>query len=136
MTSDIFGELSQEHERLRFLLQRIQRAAETRDAAALAEALAAGRAALGAELDGHIATEEATVFATVREELGEGLVAPFQEEHREIKALRDLVLGWSRATDPPYEPSLELCDRILQHQQREDLMLFPTARGILSAHQP
>jgi hemerythrin-like domain-containing protein len=136
MTSDVVGELYQEHDRLRFLLQRIERAAEASDVAALADALAAGRAALGTELDEHIATEERAVFTTVRDELGEGLVAPFEEEHREIEALRDLVLGWSGASDPPYEQSLELCDRILQHQQREDLMLFPIVRGILSSRHP
>jgi hemerythrin-like domain-containing protein len=136
VNDEIVGELAREHEELRALLQPIQQAAEARDAAALALALEAGRGGLGASLDSHITKEEASVFATAEESLGVGVVGPFRSEHRMIEALRDVVLGWSGATDPPYAQSLELCERMLEHQQREDIMLFPAVRGALATSAP
>lgn len=124
-TVDTINALSCEHEHLRILLERLQAAAEARDASALAETLTQERAALGSELDAHIAVEERSVFAVAETTLGEGFVMPFREEHRQIEALRDAVLRWNGEGALPYGECIELCERILEHQQREDMMLFP-----------
>jgi hypothetical protein len=132
-TMNAVDSLSREHEHLRILLERLQAAAEARDASALVEALNEARHALGEELDAHIAVEESSVFAAAEAALGAGFVMPFREEHRQIEALRGAVLAWNGAADPPYGDCIELCERILEHQQREDVMLFP---AVEVHHQP
>lgn len=126
--TDILTQLSAEHDALRVLLTGIESAAEARDAAALAESLESVRVALTAELDAHIATEEAEAFAAIAGALGEGLVAPFREDHTEIRAARNEVYERLERGEPPYEASQRLCALLLAHQLREDLMLFPSAR--------
>lgn len=128
---DTLDRLSREHEDLRATLAPIESAAEARDAAALAASLEAARAALTDELDAHIVTEETDVFAPVATHHGEDLVAVFYEEHVEIRATRDDIFARLERGEAPYGPSLRLCELILAHQQREDLMLFPSARDAL-----
>lgn len=125
---DILTRLSAEHETLRTYLERIQSAAEARDAAALAASLEAARAELSDELDAHIAVEESEAFSAIAETLGEGLVAPFYDDHVEIRILRDEIYLRLAQGQSPYDLCLRLCELILSHQQREDLMLFPSAR--------
>lgn len=125
---DVLTRLSHEHADLRTYIERIASAAEARDAATLAASLEAAHAALTIELDSHITVEETEAFTGIREELGEGLVAPFYEEHTEIRALRDDVFARMARGEAPYGLCLNLCELILAHQQREDLMLFPSAR--------
>lgn len=125
---DILTYLSAEHEELRATLAGIEMAAEAREGAALVARLEAARAALTGALDAHIATEEAEAFTVIAGALGDGLVAPFYEEHGEIKRLRDAVYAELEQGAPPYESSLSLCGLILSHQQREDMALFPSAR--------
>lgn len=55
-------------------------------------------------------------------------MAPFCEEHSEIRALRDDVFARLQRGEPPYGPGLHLCELIWVHQQFDDLMLFPSAR--------
>lgn len=129
---DTLTQLMQEHAALRARLERIASAAEARDAAALAASLEASRAALTEELNAHIALEEAEAFAPIATALGEDLVAPFFAEHVEIRALRDDIYAQLAQGKMTYEPSLRLCELIEEHQQREDLMLFPSARDALS----
>lgn len=128
---DVLTRLASEHDTLRAHLERIQVAAETRDTAALGASLEAARAALTDELDTHIAVEEAEVFAAVAEPLGEGIVQPFTDEHVEIRRLRDQVYTLLEQGRAPFDASLNLCELILAHQQREDLMLFPSAREVI-----
>lgn len=128
---DVLTQLSDEHEQLRVHLERIQTAAETRDDKRLRAALRDAHVALTDELDHHIAQEEAEVFAVVSEELGEGLLEPFREEHVEVRLLRDEVLSAAERGESPYATALRLCDLILNHQQREDLVLFPSAREVV-----
>jgi hemerythrin-like domain-containing protein len=128
---DELTQLSHEHDDLRALLAPIQSAAEARDAAALTASLSAARVALTDDLDAHIATEEARVFSAIAGTLGNGLVAAFYDEHAEIKGIRDAIYARLARGEAPYEPSLRLCELIQEHQQREDLMLFPSAREIV-----
>lgn len=125
---DTLAQLTQEHGALRILLERIEAAAEARDAVALSASLQAARTALTADLDAHILVEEAEAFSPIAETLDAGLVAPFYEEHVQIRATRDDVYARLEHDEAPYEQTLRLCDLILAHQQREDLMLFPSAR--------
>lgn len=125
---DVLTRLSAEHDTLRTHLECIESAAEARDAAALFARLEAARVALMSELDAHIAVEEAEAFTTIAQTLGDDLVAPFYDDHVEIRALRDELYLRLAQGQPPYELSLRLCELILAHQQREDLMLFPSAR--------
>jgi hemerythrin-like domain-containing protein len=128
---DVLAQLSREHEQLRAHLERIRAAAEARDDEQLRAALWAASTALTDELDHHIAQEEAEVFAAVSEALGEGLLEPFREEHVEVRLLRDEVLAAVERGKASHAAALRLCELILDHQQREDLMLFPSARGTI-----
>lgn len=130
---DTLDRLSREHEDLRALLAPVESAAEARDAAALAASLEAARGALTDELDSHIVLEEAEVFTPTAAHLGEELVAVFYEEHNEIRATRDDIFARLARGEAPYRPSLRLCELILAHQQREDLMLFPSAREVMGS---
>lgn len=125
---DVITRLSDEHDALRAHLEQIQAAAESGDADALCASLDAARAALTDELDTHIAVEEAEVFASTAESLGEGLLQPFYEEHVEIRQARDQIYAQLARGAAPFDASLRLCELVLAHQQREDLMLFPSAR--------
>jgi hemerythrin-like domain-containing protein len=132
---DVLTQLSDEHERLRAHLERVQAAAEARDGEALRVTLQAASAALTDELDNHIAVEEAEVFAAIAEALGEGLLEPFREEHVEVRVLRDEVFAAMERGEAPHEGALALCELIQNHQQREDLLLFPGARTALAFEQ-
>ncbi|HEX9035416.1 MAG TPA: hemerythrin domain-containing protein [Ktedonobacterales bacterium] len=125
---DILSRLSQDHEELRALLAGIEAAAETQDSAALIARLDSSRAALTRDLDAHIDVEEAEAFDAIASALGDGLVAPFYEDHIEIKAARDVIYAELARGQTPYEAALRLCALIDSHQRREDLMLFPSAR--------
>ena len=128
---DMITRLGDEHDALRAHLERIQVAANSRDSAALAASLGAAHSALTTELDAHILVEESEVFAAVAEALGESLVQPFSEEHVEIRQLRDQMYTQLARGEAPFDASLSRCELILAHQQREDLMLFPSAREAL-----
>jgi hemerythrin-like domain-containing protein len=130
---DVLARLSSEHDTLLPLIVDIQAAAEAGDNATLVARLKAGRAALTGELDAHIALEEDVAFALIGQAIGEEFVAPFRSEHTEIRALRDEVLAGADASDVPIGLCLQLCDLIQAHMQREDAMLFPSARDALEA---
>jgi hemerythrin-like domain-containing protein len=130
---DVLARLSSEHDTLLPLIVDIQAAAEAGDTVALIERIKAGKARLTGELDAHIALEEDVAFALIGQAIGEEFVAPFRSEHTEIRALRDEVLAGADASDVPIGLCLQLCDLIQAHMQREDAMLFPSARDALEA---
>lgn len=132
----VLTQLSQEHKDLRVHMENIWCAVEARDAVALAESMEGARTLLTDELDAHIIMEEAEVFAVVSDTLGEGLVAAFYEEHVEIRSLRDEVFEHLARGEAPYEQCLRLAELILAHQEREDLMLFPSAQEAVPALAP
>jgi hemerythrin-like domain-containing protein len=125
---DVITQLSNEHAALRGHLEQIELAAESRSAADLSRHLEAAHAALTDELNDHIAVEEAEVFSAAAGTLGDDLVAAFYDEHAAIQALRDEIYRRIAQGQPPFEQSLQLCELILSHQQREDVMLFPSVR--------
>lgn len=130
---DLLTQLSDEHSDLLVHITALQTAASQRDPEALVVSLATARPALTAALDEHIALEEERVFPAVAATIGEGLVDPFVTEHREIRALRDDVFAQADAGAISPSLCLHLCELILEHQQREDLMLFPSARTALDS---
>ncbi len=93
----VFLYLADEHRTLLTLLAHVQQAAEAKDRAALKMHLTAAWDALTRELDAHLALEEEAVFPSIGKTLGETMLKPFQEEHREIRALRNIVNTSSRA---------------------------------------
>ncbi len=101
----------------------------------LRRAIESCMAKLQAPLEEHIAQEDNVLFpAYARASGGEGLVAQFQTEHREILALRDELLDARNSGD---ERGLalvtsRLAELLGDHMRREDMMLFPSAREILS----
>ncbi len=132
---DLLSHLSDEHRALLALITQLQASAHAGDAKSLAERVMAAHDALTNELDTHIALEESVVFPVISGALGGGLVAAFSDEHREIQALRDDVLSRAGSGTMPSGPVEQLCDLIVAHQQREDQMLFPSARDALDTHE-
>ena len=55
----------------------------------------------------------------------------FRTEHTEIRVLRDEVLSQADAGFVPFDLCMQLCDLIQSHMQREDMMLFPSARDVV-----
>ncbi|MGZ3610586.1 MAG: hemerythrin domain-containing protein [Ktedonobacteraceae bacterium] len=131
MSINVLARLSDEHDTLLPLIVEIQAAAEAQDETALLDELVAGRAALTEELDTHIALEEDVAFNIIGQAIGEEIVTPFRVEHTEIRVLRDEVLSQANAGVAPFNLCLQLCDLIQAHMQREDMMLFPSARDAL-----
>jgi hemerythrin-like domain-containing protein len=131
MNTNVLSRLSEEHDTLLPIIVEIQAAAETQDETALFAELITGRAALTQELDAHITLEEDVAFSLIGQAIGEENVTPFRTEHTEIRALRDEVLSQAEAGIAPFNLCLQLCDLIQTHMQREDMMLFPSARDAL-----
>jgi hemerythrin-like domain-containing protein len=131
MSTNVLTRLSDEHDTLLPLIVEIQAAVASQDKTALIEQLITGRVALTHELDAHIALEEDVAFSIIEQAIGEEMITPFRTEHTEIRALRDEVLAQADAGSVPFDLCLQLCDLIQAHMQREDLMLFPSARNAL-----
>lgn len=131
MSTNVLTRLSDEHDTLLPLIVEIQAAAEAQDKAALIEQLRIGRATLTHELDEHIALEEDVAFSIIGQAIGEEIITPFRSEHSEIRALRDEIFAQADSGKAPLGLSLQLCDVIQAHMQREDMMLFPSARDAL-----
>lgn len=123
----VFMYLSDDHRILLPLIVDIQQAAEAKDRAALKIHLAASWDVLTRQLDAHMALEEEVAFPSIGRVLGETMLKPFQQEHREIRALRDLLLEKVAAGKAAPDLCLILCDLLVAHMQREELMLFPSA---------
>ena len=131
MSTTVLTRLSDEHDTLLPLIVEIQAAAETQDKTTLIEKLVVGRTALTHELDAHISLEEDVAFSIIGQAIGEEIITPFRTEHSEIRALRNEVLAQADAGGAPFNLCLQLCDLIQAHMQREDMMLFPSARDAL-----
>jgi iron-sulfur cluster repair protein YtfE (RIC family) len=123
------------------LLPRIERLLELAQfqSPALAATLDADLELLGAPLEAHIALEDDVLFPAYAEATGaHSVVEVFSDEHREIlkirnelRALRQLgVDGKTLATTV-----LRLTDALMPHQEREEMMLFPSASELMLAAQ-
>jgi iron-sulfur cluster repair protein YtfE (RIC family) len=122
-------QLSEEHRVLLPVISRIQEMAEAGDKVALHALVMAARAALKEELDAHMVLEEEVAFPTIAGAIGVEILFPFQEEHREIRALRDELLAETASGRVSSLLCLVLCDLLTSHIWREERMLFPCAHA-------
>ncbi len=93
-----------------------------------------GAARIRAPLEHHIAQEDDVLFpAYAQASGGNGLVAQFEAEHREILALRDELLAACESGDGARLGSVtaRFAELLGDHMRREDMMLFPSARETL-----
>jgi iron-sulfur cluster repair protein YtfE (RIC family) len=100
----------------------------------LCEAIESYAAKLQAPLEIHIAQEDDVLFpAYARASGGEGLVAQFRAEHRDILALRDELLVACTNGDGGKLGAIasQFAELLGDHMRREDMMLFPSAREVL-----
>jgi hemerythrin-like domain-containing protein len=90
---------------------------------------------LQAPLDAHIYQEDEVLFPAYAEASGDGgLVAQFTDEHRSLRALRDELLAAHRSgADAAKLGAIasRFADLLSSHMNREDVMLFPSARQAL-----
>lgn len=129
--SELVDRLEAEHARLLALVSELSQAVEAGDAQAAA-ALVGPPTAFTTELDDHIDVEDHELFPTLAEELGQGVVGVFSDEHAEIVALRDRLVAGASADEVPLELCAEFCGLLAAHMEREDTALFPAARAVLS----
>ena len=92
-----------------------------------------GDAKIRDPLDRHIAQEDDVLFpAYALASGGNGLVAQFEAEHREILALRDELLAACESGGAKLNSvSARFAELLGDHMRREDMMLFPSARETL-----
>jgi iron-sulfur cluster repair protein YtfE (RIC family) len=122
----VFTHLADEHRALLALVADVQQAAEAKDRAALKVHLTAAWDALTGGLDAQMTLEEEVAFPSIGPVVGEAFLQPFGEEHREIRALRDLLVEWAAEGRVPPDLCLILCNLIVAHMRREERTLFPS----------
>ncbi len=120
--------LEQEHRAVREALGPLAGLAETGEAAGLSAALPKRAAVLVAGLDEHSTAEDEILFPAIAAVAGPELVGVFAAEHTEILALRDEL--YRPGGDGP-AACLRLWALLESHMDREELMLFPSARELL-----
>jgi len=128
----LLDRLESEHVDVLAVVASLRPAIQDHDDVALKDALAAGEQALGPALNAHSDAEDKDLFPQIAEMIGAGLVGIFVEEHVRIRALRDQVYERIRQGQVDYHAVAEMCDLLDEHMGREDQVLFPTARGVLS----
>lgn len=124
--------LEKEHSEVRDALDRIDSAVDAEDSDSLRQALSAGAPVLGEGLDSHSAAEDDRLFPALSEAMGEGIVGAFVGEHDEIRSLRDQVYESIDRGKADFGKSGEFSELLRSHIDREEAMLFPSAKDILS----
>jgi len=110
----------------------------------LLDALAVTHRTLYADADHHFKEEERALFPLIAEKVGGGadsILAPFLEDHRAFwqemdsagAALAALQAGRSAALPQLHDAVGAILVLLPDHIEREDTMLFPMAREVLSA---
>ncbi len=128
----LIDRLESEHVDVLQALKTVRVAVEAHDGAALREALEASGEEFGTALNLHIEAEDEHLFPQIAEMIGEGMVSVFVDEHVQIKALRDQVYERLAQGETDFDGCAELCELLSAHTQREDQVLFPSARGVLA----
>lgn len=124
--------LEKEHSEVRDALDRIDSAVDAEDSDSLGQALSVGAPVLGEGLDSHSAAEDDRLFPALSEAMGEGIVGAFVGEHDEIRSLRDQVYESIDRGKADFGKSGEFSELLRSHIDREEAMLFPSAKDILS----
>lgn len=132
---EVIDQLLAEHQEV---LPRVQRLAESATVNRLVLELAYDDAAplLGAPLEAHIALEDDVLFPAYAEASGaEDVVAQFRDEHRQILALRDELRARHERMGDGGRSIVEICAALYEllssHMEREEQVLFPSARAAL-----
>ncbi len=128
----LIGTLEKEHVEVRDALDRIDKAVDTNDPAALKDALEHGIPVLTEGLDGHSAAEDDSLYPAIADALGQGLVDAFVDEHDRIRSLRNQIYGAIDKGRADFGASAEFSELLRSHIDREEMMLFPSARDLLS----
>ena len=128
----LIGTLENEHVDVREALGRINLAIGANDPAALLDALLAGEAVLGSGLDAHSLSEDDDLFPPLADAMGDGLLGVFVEEHVRIRSLRDRIYAAKDRGQADFNGSEEFSQLLTDHIDREDAVLFPSARGVLA----
>jgi hemerythrin-like domain-containing protein len=128
----LIDQLETEHVEVREALDRIVSATAEQDAVALQSALAAGAEILGTGLNQHSLAEDEDLFPGIAPLIGEGMVGVFVEEHVRIRALRDQIYERMAKGEADFGGCTEFCELLTSHMEREDVALFPSARGLLA----
>ncbi len=128
----LIGVLEQEHVDVRAALAKVNAAVDAEDSGALQAALRDGESVLGDGLNAHSAAEDDDLFPAIGEIMGDGLVSVFAEEHERIRSLRDQIYTAVNRGQADFEGSEEFSQLLTDHIDREDAVLFPSARGMLA----
>ena len=135
MTNDLIlliDRLESEHVEVLDAVASLRPAIAGRDGAALQSALAASEQIFGKALNVHSETEDVDLFPQLAPLIGDEMVSMFVQEHVRIRALRDQVYRRMRQGEADFDGCAELCDLLGDHMDREDQVLFPSARGLLA----
>jgi len=128
----LIDRLESEHVEVIEVVEALRPAIKVRDAEALFGTLKAGVDVLGTALNVHSVTEDEDLFPRIAPMIGEEMVGAFAEEHVTIRALRDQVYARMEQGEADFDGCAELCDLLASHMTREDIALFPAARGVLA----
>ncbi len=129
---DLIGKFEEEHVEVREALAKIDAGVVAKDDAAVRDALAASKAVLVSGLSEHSSAEDDVLFPGVTSLLGQGMIDVFVEEHVRILALRNQIYANMEKGVADFEGCSEFSELLGSHIDREDAMLFPAARGVLS----
>lgn len=122
--------LTEEHQKLRPFLYRLEQAVQESGESNLHDALGASRQALGKDLDHHILLEDAKVFPNIAQYLGQDMIQAFVDDHRQIQNVRDRL--YSSPKNQQRSLTETLVDLLQDHLAREENMLFPSAEQAMA----
>jgi len=128
----LIDQFEREHIEVREALARIDIGVGVRDSAAVISALASSSGVLVSGLDGHSSAEDKVLFPGIVSDLGEGMIEVFVEEHVRILALRNQIYLSMEKGVADFTGCVDFSELLTSHIDREDAMLFPAARDILS----
>ena len=128
----LIDRLESEHVEVIEAVEALRPAIKGRDGEALFSALSAAVDVLGTALNVHSVTEDEDLFPRIAPMIGEEMVGAFAEEHVTIRALRDQVYARMEQGEADFDGCAELCELLASHMTREDIALFPAARGVLA----
>lgn len=122
----LIDQLELEHRQMRDALAHLGEMPAGADLAAVATALRDLAPVLVAGLDEHSAAEDDVLFPALGAAVGSAAEV-FRAEHVDIRAWRDQLFG-SSSVDDRLRAGTELRELLEDHMDREEAMLFPSAR--------
>ena len=127
---DLIGQLEHEHDEVRAALARLDGLPAGADLTVVTATLGDLAPVLVAGLDQHSAAEDTILFPALGEGLGAAAEA-FAAEHVDIRAWRDQLYQAATVAER-LAAAAELRELLQAHMEREENMLFPSARDELT----